>query len=116
MKSLTDELTTVAGVASAVSRHALSYGIDINPICKALEVDPTVFQSLTARISLDRLCRLLVACAVLSNDEAFGLRCAERFVAGSTGPFGYGLIAAPTVRDFIHFMEEHVQYATHTSY
>lgn len=116
MKSLTDELTTVAGVASAVSRHALSYGIDIDPICKALGIDPAIFDSLTARISLDRLCRLLEACAVLADDDAFGVRCSERFVAGSTGPFGYGLLAAPTVRDFIDFMKEHFAYVTHTSH
>lgn len=115
-KSLTDEITSVAGIASAVASHAMSYGIDIGPICKALDIDPAVFQSLTERISLDRLCRLLEACAVLSNDEAFGLRCAEKFVAGSTGPFGYGLMAAPTVYHFLHFLEDHVQYATQTSF
>ncbi|WP_349252081.1 AraC family transcriptional regulator ligand-binding domain-containing protein [Ciceribacter sp. L1K23] len=115
-KSLTDEITSVAGIASAVSAHAMSYGIDIAPICRALDIDPALFQSLTERISLDRLCRLLEACSVLSNDEAFGLRCAEKFVAGSTGPFGYGLMAAPTVNHFLHFLEDHVQYATHTSF
>lgn len=115
-KTLADEITVVAGLASAVARHAETYGIDINPICKALDVDPATFQSLTARISLDRFCRLLEACAVLANDEAFGLKCSTIFVAGSTGPFGYGLISAPTVRDMVTFLESHTQYATHTSY
>lgn len=115
-KSVTDELTTVAGIASAVAQHAMTYGIDIQPICKALEIDPEIFQTLTGRISIDRLCRLLEACALLSNDDAFGLKCAGRFVAGSTGPFGYGLMAAPTVRHFLQFLEDHVQYATFTSY
>ncbi len=115
-KKSTDELTTVAGIASAVAAHALSYGIDIAPICKALELDPEVFQSVTSRISLDRLCRLLEACALLADDEAFGLRCSGKFVAGSTGPFGYGVMSAPTVRDFVLFLEAHVQYATHASY
>ncbi len=45
---LTDELTTVAGLASAVVEHAQSYGLDIKPICKALDIDPDIFQSLTA--------------------------------------------------------------------
>ena len=44
-RNLTDELTTVAGLASAVVEHAQSYGIDIKPICKALDIDPEVFQS-----------------------------------------------------------------------
>ena len=115
-KKISDELTTVAGIASAIARHALTYGIDIVPICKALEIDPLSFQSLTSRISLDRLCRLLEALALLSDDEAFGIKCASLFVAGSTGPFGYGLISAPTVRDFAVFLDAHIQYATNASY
>ncbi len=115
-RNLTDELTTVAGLASAVVEHAQSYGIDIKPICKALEINPDVFQSLTARISLDRLCRLLEACALLADDEAFALTSVPRYEAGSTGPFGYGLMAAPTGLDFVRFLDDHIQYATHTSY
>lgn len=115
-KSIADRYTVVAGLASAVAQHAQTYGIDIKPICAALELDPAQFQSLTARVSLDRLCRLLEACAVLANDDAFGLKCAQRFVAGASGPFGYGLISAPTVKDFLVFLEAHTQYATHTNY
>jgi AraC-like DNA-binding protein len=115
-RNLTDELTTVAGLASAVVEHARSYGIDIKPICKALEINPEAFQNLTARISLDRLCRLLEACALLADDEAFGLTSIRGYEAGSTGPFGYGLMAAPTGLDFVRFLDEHIQYVTHTSY
>lgn len=115
-RNLTDELTTVAGLASAVVEHARSYGIDIKPICKALEIDPEIFQSLTARISLDRLCRLLETCALLADDESFGLSSIKRYEAGSTGPFGYGLMAAPTGLDFVRFLDDHIQYVTHTSY
>ena len=115
-QSLTDELTTIASLGSTIAEEAAAYGIEIMPICKALDVDPQSFNDLTARISLDRLCRLMEACAVLAQDEAFGLRCAARFVRGATGPFGYGLMAAPTVRDFITFLADNIQYATHTSY
>ena len=115
-RSITDELTTVAGLASAVVEHAQSYGIDIKPICKALEIDPEVFQQLTARMSLDRLCRLLEACALLADDEAFGITSIKGYEAGSTGPFGYGLMAAPTGLDFVRFLDDHIQYVTNTSY
>ncbi len=107
-RTVSDELTTIAGVGSAIARHAQSYGIDIEPICTALDIDPADFQSLTARISLDRICRLLEACALLSNDEAFGLKSAQAFVLGSSGAVGYGLIAAPTVRHFLRFLSEHM--------
>ncbi|EHS50097.1 Helix-turn-helix, AraC domain-containing protein [Rhizobium sp. PDO1-076] len=115
-KNLTDELTTVAGLASAVVVHAQSYGIDIVPICKALDINPACFQSMTARISLDRLCRLLEACALLSDDEAFGLVSVQAYEPGSTGAFGYGLLSAPTGLDFVQFLDAHIQYVTHTSY
>lgn len=114
--TITDEVTAVAGVASAITRHASSYGIDIQPICKALEIDPADFHSLTGRVSIDRVCRLLEACALLSNDEAFGLKAVSSFVPGATGAYGYGLMSAPTVRDFVQFLADHIYYVTQTSY
>ncbi len=115
-QTVSDELTAAAGVGSAIARHSLSYGIDIKPICKALDIDPADFQSLTARLSLDRLCRLLEACALLANDEAFGLKSAPVFILGSSGPFGYGIMAAPTVRHLIQFFSDHTPYVSQTSY
>jgi AraC-like DNA-binding protein len=115
-QTVSDELTTIAGVASAIARHSQTYGIDIEPICRALDIDPADFQSLTARISLDRICRLLEACAMLANDEAFGLKSAEIFVFGSSGPFGYGVMTAPTVRHFVQFLSDHLPYVSQTSH
>jgi AraC-like DNA-binding protein len=115
-QTVSDELTAAAGVGSAIAQHALSYGIDIVPICKALEIDPVDLQSLTARLSLDRLCRLLEACALLANDEAFGLKSAPIFVLGSSGAYGYGLMTAPTVRDMVQFYSDHTPYVSQTSY
>jgi AraC-like DNA-binding protein len=115
-RTASDELTTIAGVGSAIARHAQSYGIDIGPICTALDIDPADFQSLTARISLDRICRLLETCALLSNDEAFGLKGAQIFVLGSSGSVGYGLMASPTVRHFVRFLSEHMPYISQASH
>ncbi|MBB4101834.1 AraC family transcriptional regulator [Allorhizobium borbori] len=109
-------MTIIAGVASAVAEHAASYGIDIKPICEALGIDPEMLQSMTARVSLDKICRLLEACALLSGDEAFGLKCVDAYERGASGPFGYGLIVAPTVRDLVDFLEAHVPGATSSSY
>ena len=111
-ETLNDELTTVAGVASAIAEHARSYGIDIVPICRVLDIDPDDLQSLTARISLDRMCRLFETCALLSNDDAFGLKCASVFTLGASGPFGYGLMTAPTVRYFLQFLADHLTFAS----
>lgn len=111
-ETLADDLTTIAGVASAIARHAQSYGIDIAPICQALDINPDDLKSLTARISLDRMCRLLEACAVLANDEAFGLKSAAIFKLGASGPFGYGMMTAPTVRHFLQFLVDHLSFAS----
>ncbi len=111
-QTVNDELTTVAGAGSAIALHAQSYGFDIIPICRALDIDPDDLQSLTARISLDRMCRLLEACALMADDEAFGLKCAAGFTLGSSGPFGYGMMTAPTVHDFLDFLVDHLAFAS----
>lgn len=116
VRTVTDELTTVAGLGSAISAHARRYGIAVEPICKTLGIDPKTFDDLTARVSLDRICRLMEACATLAHDEAFGATIARDYEAGSSGPFGYGLTSAPTGLDFVQFIDAHMQYATHTSY
>lgn len=111
-----EQMTIIAGVASAVSVHASSYGIDIEPICVTLGLDPDLLQSMTARASLDKVCRLLEACAALGGDEAFGLKCVTAYERGASGPFGYGLIVAPDLRSLVEFLEEHVPGATSSSY
>jgi AraC-like DNA-binding protein len=111
-----DRYSTPSGLASAVGESAASYGIDIAPILKALNLDPDSFSDLTGRISLDRLCRLLETCALITNDEAFGLKTADFFEAGATGPYGYGLMAAPTALDFFRFVGEHQQYISWKSH
>ena len=111
-----DKFSAASGLASAIGDCAKSYGIDINPICKALNLDPQTFSDIAGRISLDRLCRLLETCALIANDEAFGLRCIDYFKAGSSGPFGYGLMVAPTVLDFMRFYGKHHQFAAQRSY
>lgn len=115
IQTVHDEFTTNAGIGSAIARHAEAYGIDIAPICAALDIDLELLQNLTARVSLDRLCRLLETCAVLSNEESFGLRCAGVFRPGASGSFGYGILASPTVRDYVQFLGDHTPHLSDTS-
>ena len=105
-----DRYSAPSGLASAIGESARRYGIDIAPICKALDLDPASFNDLTGRISLDRLCRLLETCALIANDETFGLTTIDFFRPGSTGPYGYGLMSAPTALDFFRFVGDHQQY------
>jgi AraC-like DNA-binding protein len=111
-----DRYTAPSGLASAIGECAAGYGIDITPICRALDVDPTTFTDLTGRIALERLCRLLETCALISNDDTFGLKSCDYFKSGSSGPYGYGLMVAPTALDFFQFVGDHQQYASSKSY
>jgi AraC-like DNA-binding protein len=114
--SASDRYTAAAGLGSAIGEAARHYGLDLAPICAALDIDPEAFSNLTGRVSLDRLCRLLETCALLTKDEAFGLKCVDYFKPGATGPYGFGLIYAPTVLDFFRFMAEYNAYASEKSY
>jgi AraC-like DNA-binding protein len=114
--SASDRYTAAAGLGSAVGEAARQHGLDLAPICAALDIDPEEFTSLTGRVSLDRLCRLLETCALLTKDEAFGLKCVDYFKPGATGPYGFGLIYAPTALDFFRFMAEHNAYVSEKSY
>jgi AraC-like DNA-binding protein len=116
LPTMSDRYTAAAGLGSAVAETARQYGLDLSPIFTALDIEPVVFDNLTGRVSLDVLCRLLETCALLTKDEAFGLKCADHFTPGSTGPYGFGLIYAPTVLDFLHFMAEHSAYTSGKSY
>jgi AraC-like DNA-binding protein len=115
-ETASDRYSAASGLASAIGTSAAQYGIDIIPICRALDIDPATFSDLTGRISLDRLCRLMETCALIANDEAFGLKTADHFRPGATGPYGYGLITAPTALDFFRFMGDHEQYVSEASF
>lgn len=114
-ETIKDRYKTASGMGAGLVEFAQSYGLDIKPECRALDIDPAVFDDLTGRISLDRFCRLLERCAALTGDETFGLKFAQKYKSGSTGPYGYGLMTAPTFEDFLKFQQEHMQYITRTT-
>lgn len=109
-----DRYTSASGIGAGLVEYADSCGLDIRPECASLGLDPEIFNDMTARISLGRYCQLLERCAEMTGDEAFGLKFAARYKIGATGPYGYGLMTAPTLEDFLRFQSEHVQYASQT--
>lgn len=110
-QTVNDESMTLAGLGSNLESYAHGYGIDIVPICHALGIDSRELQSLTGRISLDRMCRLFEACALMANNDSFCLKYAATFTLGSSGPFGYGMMTAPTVRHLLDFLADHLAFA-----
>ena len=115
-ETASDRYTAASGLASAIGEAAKQYDIDIEPIYTALDIDPAIFQDLTGRVSLDRLCRLLEACALITKDEAFALKSIDFFRPGSSGPYGFGLMTAPTALDLFRFMAAHHSYVSEKSY
>ena len=113
--TLADQFEVAAGIISGINRHAASIGIDADPIARACGLDPDRFSVLNERISLDRVCRYMEALAMIAGDELFGLKSAAMFVKGSTGPFGYGMMNAPTIRDCLIFMGRNLHKVTETS-
>lgn len=101
--TLADHFEVAAGLASGISRYAAGLGLDVDPIARACRLDPERFSIINERISLDRLCRYMEALALIAGDEVFGLKSVSGFEKGASGPFGYGLMNAATVREFLTF-------------
>ncbi|PWV95366.1 AraC family transcriptional regulator [Hoeflea marina] len=113
--NLVDRLRVAASLASSIAHYASSRGIDVAPIARACGLDPDEFGKLGVMISLDRLCRLLEALAMLANDPQFGLKAGLAFEKGASGPFGYALMHAPTLRDALVFMGRNLTKISQTS-
>nr|WP_245307934.1 AraC family transcriptional regulator [Hoeflea sp. IMCC20628] len=88
--------------------------MEVDPIARACGLDPDRFTLINERISLDRMCRYLEALALISGDDTFGLKSISSFEKGSSGPFGYGLMNAATVREFLMFFGRNMQKISET--
>jgi len=113
--TLADQFEVAAGLASGISRYAASIGIDAGPIAQACGLDPDRFNVIGERVSLDRVCRYMEALALISGDDQFGLKSAAEFRKGASGPFGYAMMNAATVRDCLVFMGRNLNKISETS-
>ena len=105
---LADQYRVSGGYGRELPAFAQSLGIDIAPIAAALEIPLDAFQDQQSSISLNRFCRLLEVLATLSGDTTFGLKYSQVYVHGGSGPFEYGLMHAPTLRDAMEFFVKYV--------
>lgn len=113
--NMVDRLHVAASLGSSISRYAASRGMDVAPIARACGLDPELFGQLGVFISFDRFCRMLEAMALLSNDPQFGLKAGVVFENGASGPFGYALMHAPTLRDALTFLGKNMSKVSQTS-
>lgn len=110
-----DQFEVAAGLASGISRYAASQGIDADPIAHACGLDPQRFDVFGERVSLNRVCRYMEALALISGDDVFGLKSIAGFERGASGPFGYAMMNAPTLRDCLVFMGRNLNKISETS-
>ncbi|MEO1328210.1 MAG: AraC family transcriptional regulator ligand-binding domain-containing protein [Pseudomonadota bacterium] len=103
-----DQYRLAAAHGRGLAAFCADRGLDLDPIARSVGLDPQVFETLEATVSLDRFARMLEALAALSRDEAFGLKFAERFQLGGTGPFGYAMRSAAGLREQMGFMVRHI--------
>lgn len=113
---LDDRFQAAAGLAASVITYAQQRGIDAAPLARAAGIDPEQSREIFGRISLAGLCRLLEALALLTGDEEFGIKTGAALDRGISGPFGYALIHAPTMRDAIWFVGRNLYKITDLSH
>ncbi|MEP5761869.1 MAG: AraC family transcriptional regulator ligand-binding domain-containing protein [Litoreibacter sp.] len=106
--SRSDQFLVVASIARDLPDFCASLGVDIETVAAPLEIDTSTFQDFEKRISFDRFCRLLDILATIVSDDALGMRYGEYYKHGSSGAFGLGLRAAPTLKDMLNFYSKYV--------
>ncbi len=105
---LADRYRVSGGYGRELPAFTESLGVDIAPIAAALDIDLEAFQDPQSTISLNRFCRLFEVLATITGDSTFGLKYSQIYVQGGSGPFEYGIMNAPTLRDGVEFF---VKYA-----
>jgi AraC-like DNA-binding protein len=91
--------TITATAASAIEDFARKAGVELAPLAASVGLDVGVFQDPAARIALDGYCRLLHILETITGDDCIGLRYSECFRQGNSGPFGFAILNAPTLRE-----------------
>ena len=105
--SRSDQFQVVASIARDLPDFCASLGVDIETVAAPLQIDTSSFQDFEKRINFDRFCRLLEVLATIVSDDALGMRYGEFYKHGSSGAFGLGLRAAPTLKDMLNFYSKY---------
>ncbi|MFK7881832.1 AraC family transcriptional regulator [Roseobacter sp.] len=99
----------MATAGKDLGRFCATYGVELEPLAQALQLDAQSFSDFDARMSLDAFARLMEALSVVTGDDLFGLKYGLFYGLGGTGPVGLGMSAAPTFREMFRFFS---MYAT----
>ncbi|NNE24082.1 MAG: helix-turn-helix domain-containing protein [Rhizobiales bacterium] len=110
--TLADQYRVMASIGRDLPAFSETLGIDLGAIAGPLQIDPGCFQDFGALISLDGFCRLLETLAVVSGDEALGLKYGQFIAGGEAGPFSLGLAHAPNFKEMLSFYVKYIHVFT----
>lgn len=105
---LADRYLVAASVGRTLGIYCQNRGIDIAQAAKANALDVKSFQDTTCYVSLARFARLMEHLAEITGDEIFGLKYGLAYQLGNTGPFGFGVMNAPTFGHALKFYSRYV--------
>lgn len=91
--------TLIATTGRRLESFAAAQGIDLEPLARSVGVDLASLSRPDERIGLDAFTRLLHLLEIVSADDCIGLRYAVHFQRGDSGPFGFAILHAPTLRE-----------------
>jgi AraC-like DNA-binding protein len=105
---LTDRFLVTASLGRALPDHCSKIGLDINPLLEEYKIDRNSFNSSEKFIGLNSFASLLDRVALETRSETFGIRYGLEFKLGNTGPFGFGLMNAPTLGHALKFYARYI--------
>ena len=101
-----DQFKILSSVGQDLEEFCKYLGTDIHPIAELIGIEPDQFSEFETRISFDRFCRLLESICAIVDDDTVGLQYGVHTKRGATGPFGFGLAAAPNFGEMLKFFAE----------
>jgi AraC-like DNA-binding protein len=105
---LADRYLVAASLGRSLPNYCAKIGIELDPILDEFGIERNCFSSSDTFIGLKNFASLLERIAEKSSIETFGIRYGLDFKLGNTGPFGFGLINAPTLGHAIKFYARYI--------
>lgn len=111
MPHATTPQTIVAATGRRLEEFAALQGIKLAPLAQSVGIDPAQLQRTDLRISLEAFMRLLHLLEIVSGDDCIGLRYGLHYQRGDSGPFGFALMHAPTLREALRIYRSYQRIA-----
>jgi AraC-like DNA-binding protein len=105
---LADRYLVAASLGRSLPDYCARNGIALDPLLDEVGIEQNSFKSSDKFIRLKSFASLLDRIAEISRVETFGIRYGLDFKLGNTGPFGFGLINAPTLGHAIKFYARYI--------